>query len=484
MAARALSRRAGRSRLVAAVLGALIFSARPHGVQGTAFADEQPEPAKETEAKTEKPAGEPAAAAEAEKEEWFSIHGQATVVPQGNWKFRSPYVGPATTPYVGANSFLPLLSYRTTNTDTLYFDVRLWRGTEVIFNPEVSGGRGLSDTTGIAGFPNGEAVRVGAPFPTPYVARLFVRQTIGLDGDVQKVEAAANQLAGVRDIDRITFTIGKLSATDIFDDNRYSHDPRTQFLNWSLMYNGAWDYPANTRGYDYGAAAEINTRYLAVRYGIFGEPTEANGSMIDTHFPKASGQILEFEERYEIGGHPGKLREWGFLNHAHMGNYREALAEMPVSPDITLTRAYRFKYGFGVNVEQELTPNLGLWMRAGWNDGQSESWAFTEIDATAAIGLNVSGTLWSRPKDAAGLAFVVNGISDAHRDYLAAGGLGFIIGDGRLNYRPEQIVETYYNWVPKEWLIVSADFQAVENPAYNHDRGPVAIFAIRAHLAF
>ena len=137
-----------------------------------------------------------------------------------------------------------------------------------------------------------------------------------------------------------------------------------------------------------------------------------------------------------------------------------------------------------MNVEQELTPNLGLWMRAGWNDGQSESWAFTEIDATAAIGLNVSGTLWSRPKDAAGLAFVVNGISDAHRDYLAAGGLGFIIGDGRLNYRPEQIVETYYNWVPKEWLIVSADFQAVENPAYNHDRGPVAIFAIRAHLAF
>jgi high affinity Mn2+ porin len=415
-------------------------------------------------------------ARETPADEWYSIHGQATVVSQGNWKFRSPYFGP--------NSLLSILNYRTTNTDTLYLDSRLWQGAEIVFNPEVSGGRGLSNTLGLAGFPNGESTRVGAIQPTPYVARLFLRQTIGLDGDVEHVDPAANVLAGYRDIDRITFTIGKLAATDLFDDNRYSHDPRTQFLNWSLMYNGAWDYPANTRGYTYGGAAEFNTRYFAARYGLFGEPSTANGDEIDPRFLKAHGQILEFEERYELGGHPGKLREWTYLNRAHMGSYREALAQMPVDPNITATEAYRYKYGFGINIEQELATNLGLFLRAGWNDGQTESWAFTEIDQTVAAGLNVKGALWSRPKDEAGLAFVCNGLSDAHKDYLAAGGLGFIIGDGRLNYGFEEILELYYNWVPKDWLIVSADLQGVNNPAYNRDRGPVAIFAIRVHLAF
>jgi high affinity Mn2+ porin len=445
-----------------------------------ASADEPPSPP--AEAKDVTPAGAPAP--EAEKDEWYSIHGQATVVSQGNWKFRSPYVGPATTPYVGANSFLPLLNYRTTNTDTLFFDARPWTGGEIVFNPEVSGGRGLSDTTGIAGFPNGEAVRVGAIAPTPYVARLFLRQTFGLDGDMERTEAAANQLAGWRDVDRVTVTVGKMSATDLFDDNRYSHDPRTQFLNWALMYNGAWDYPANTRGYTYGAVIDFNTRFLAARYGIFGEPTEANGAEIDPHILKANGQILEVDERYYLGDHPGVIRQWAFANHAHMGNYREALAEMPVSPDITQTGAYRFKYGFGFNVEQELATDLGWFLKAGWNDGQSESWAFTEIDRSVATGLCLKGTAWSRPKDEVGLAYVVNGLSDAHRDYLAAGGLGFIIGDGRLNYGHEQIVELYYNWLPKEWLLLTADFQAVDNPAYNRDRGPIAIFGIRMHLAF
>src|SRR5205085_5796746 len=171
-----------------------------------------------------------------------------------------------------------------------------------------------SNTLGLAGFPNGEATRVGAPQPTPYVARLFVRQTFGLDGDVERVEAGPNQLAGIRDIDRITLTVGKMAATDQFDDNRYSHDPRTQLLNWSLMFDGAWDYPANTRGYTYGGTAELNTRYFAFRYGLFGEPTEANGSEIDLHFFRVQGQVWEAEERYELDGHPGKLRQFVFLN--------------------------------------------------------------------------------------------------------------------------------------------------------------------------
>jgi high affinity Mn2+ porin len=481
MGAGAPTRRAdrGRLRFVIAIAGALLLAGGPGAPRAAAQLDpvNEPETAKAPpEVKDEKPAVDATPPTDANKDEWYSIHGQATVVSQGNWKFTSPYVGP--------NSLLPLLNYRTTNTDTLYLDARPWQGTEIVFNPEVSGGRGLSNTLGMAGFPNGEATRVGAVQPTPYVARLFVRQTIGLDGDVERIESAPNQLAGVRDIDRITFTAGKMSATDFFDDNRYSHDPRTQFLNWSLMFDGAWDYPANTRGYTYGVSMDFNTRYFAFRYGIFAEPAEANGADFDPHILNANGQIVEFEERYEIGGRLGKIREWAFLNHAHMGNYREALAEMPVDPDITKTRAYRYKYGFGTSIEQELATNLGVFLRAGWNDGQSESWAFTEIDQTVATGLDVKGALWSRPKDDAGLAFVVNGLSDAHRDYLAAGGIGFIIGDGRLNYAHEEIVELFYNWVPRDWLILTADMQGVNNPAYNHDRGPVAIFGIRMHMAF
>jgi high affinity Mn2+ porin len=425
------------------------------------------------------PALPPAAPEGAEaqaKETWYSAHAQATVVSQGNWKFRSPYEGPL--------SLLPILSYRTTATATLFLDARLWRGGEVVFNPEMAGGTGLSGTDGLAGFPNGEATRVGTIEPTPYIARFFLRQTFGLDGDQEKVEDAPNQIAGLRDVDRLTVSIGKFSAEDFFDDNRFSHDPRTQFLNWSLMYTGAWDYPANVRGYTYGMVIDFNSRFLAARYGVVAEPSVANGAPIDPHLLKANGHILEFEQRYNLEDHPGHLREWAYLNHAHMGKYREALAEMPVDPDVTQTRAYRIKYGFGLSWDQELTRDLGVFVRAGWNDGQSESWAFTEIDETLALGLLLQGRAWRRPQDAVGLAAVCNGLSSAHRDYLAAGGLGFIIGDGRLHYGAEEILEAFYNWEVRKYINVTADFQGVNNPAYNKDRGPVAILAIRFHLAY
>jgi high affinity Mn2+ porin len=385
------------------------------------------------------------------KPAWYSVHGQATVVSQGNWKFRSPYEGP--------NSFLPILSYRTTATATLYLDARLWRGGEIVFNPEMAGGTGLSSTDGIAGFPNGEATRVSSIAPTPYVARLFLRQTFGLDGDQEKVEDGPNQIAGVRDIDRITVSVGKFSAEDVVDDNRYSHDPRTQFLNWSLMYNGAWDYPANVRGYTYGAAIDFNSRFLAARYGVFGEPTVANGAEIDPHILKANGHILEFEERYNLDDHPGHLREWAYLNHAHMGKYRDALEEMPINPDVTLTRAYRIKYGFGLSWDQEVTRDLGVFVRAGWSDGQTESWAFTAIDQTLAVGLSLQGRLWRRPQDVFGLAAVCNGLAGIHRAYLGAGGLDFIIGDGALRYGSEEILETYYNCELRKSINVTADFR-------------------------
>ena len=242
---------------------------------------------------------------------WYSIHGQATVVSQGNWPFLSPYIGP--------NSLLPNLNYRSTNTDTLYLDVRPWQGGEIVFNPEVSGGVGLSNTLGLAGFPNGEATRVGALAPTPYVARLFYRQTFELDGEWERAEDEANQIRGPFPRNRIQVTIGKMSAEDVLDDNLYSHDPRTQFLNWSIMYTGAWDYPANARGYTYGALFDYTTMFYAVRYGIFAEPAVANGEAFDPHVLKAHGQMAEFQENFILGDHPVAPARVGLSQHGGHG---------------------------------------------------------------------------------------------------------------------------------------------------------------------
>jgi high affinity Mn2+ porin len=417
---------------------------------------------------------EEAKAPEKAKHIWYSVHEQGTVVTQIHDQFHSPYIGP--------RSLLPREPAATSETATLYLDAKLWRGADIVFDPEIAGGRGFSGTAGIAGFPNGEITRVAVPEPTPYIARLLLRQTWELGGEQEKVEDAPNQIAGVRDVNRFTMVLGKFAAIDMFDTNRYSNDPRTQFLPWALMYNGAWDYPANVRGYDFGVAMELNTMFYALRYGIFGEPAVANGAAIDPHFLKANGQILELEERYWLADCPGKIHQWVYLNRAHMGDYRESVEAMPVDPDVTLTRSYRYKYGFGGNWEQELTPELGVFAKIGWNDGHTETWAFTAIDRTFALGMLLKGKRWKRPNDEVGLAGVVNGLARDHRDYLRAGGLDFIIGDGKLNYAPEQILGMYYNWQLVKGINVTADFQAVNHPAYNADRGPVVIGSLRFHF--
>ena len=404
---------------------------------------------------------------------WLSVHEQGTVVIQRHPTFNSPYVGP--------NSLLPVEPGAVTETGTLYLDARLWRGADFVFDPEIAGGRGLSGTVGAAGFPNGEATRVGLVQPTPYIARLFFRQTIGLGGEWEKVEDGPNQLAGPRDVDRITITIGKMAATDQFDNNAYSHDPRSQFANWSLMYNGAWDYPANTRGYTFGTTVEMNTVWWAARYGIFAEPTFVNGPEFD-HFDRAAGEIWEVEQHWGKDTLPGKLHEFVFMNIAAMGNYDEAVATNPVHPDVDSTRAYRIKYGFGTNLEQQLTLNLGCFVKASWNDGHTEDWAFTEIDRSVSGGLLMKGTRWNRAGDTIGLAGVINGLSGPHRSYLEHGGIGFIIGDGKLNYEPEQIIEGFYNLQIAKGINLTGDVQLINNPAYNADRGPVAVFGLRFHV--
>jgi high affinity Mn2+ porin len=409
---------------------------------------------------------------------WYSVHEQATVVSMVHNVFPSPYIG--------KNSLLPNEPAANTMTGTVFFAARLCESerndTQLIFNPEAAGGAGFSKTTGIAGFPNGEATRVGVENPTPYIARLYLRQTFGFGGEREDAPDGVNQVAGQRDVRRLAVIFGKMAAPDIVDDNRYSHDPRTQFLNWALVYNGAWDYPANVRGYTYGLAFDYNhSKNVSFAYAVLMEPASANGGPLDWHLLKAQGQVAEIEDRYELFGRPGAIRPLAYLNHAHMGDYNEALQLMPVDPNIIKTRSYRYKYGFGLNIDQELTDDIGFFSRLGWNDGHTETWAFTEIDRTASAGLVMGGRLWCRPYDRVGLAGILNGLSGPHREYLAAGGLGFIIGDGKLNYGPEEIVEMYYSIQIRPGLVVTFDFQEVGNPAYNRDRGPVSIFGLRVH---
>ncbi len=318
------------------------------------------------------------------KTENFNAYGQATVITQWNGPFRSPYEG--------TNSFLSQRDTATSETSTLFLGARFWRGCEVYFNPEIAGGTGLSDVYGIAAFPNGEITRVGLPQPTPYVARLWIQQTFGFGGAQEKLESGPNQLAEYKDISRLTVAAGRMAATDWFDNNAYSHDPRSQFMNWCLMYNGAWDYPADVRGYTYGIVAELNQKDWALRYGIFAEPEVANGAEIDPKIGMAHGQAVELENRYKLGNHPGKIRWMAYWNRADMGNYDQALAISPHDPDVTATASYgSIKYGFGINVEQEFTDKLGGFLRLGWNDGHTETWAFTECDQTVAFGFILKG---------------------------------------------------------------------------------------------
>ena len=413
----------------------------------------------------------------APEEAWLTTHFQATVITQRHDSFPSPYAG--------RNSLQPDEPSRTSLTSTLFLGARLpWAGGELYIDPEVAGGEGFSGVSGIAGFPNGEIPRVSSPEPEPYLGRLFIRQTFGLGGQREQTASDQQQLAESRDVSRVTVTLGKFAAPDVFDNNSYSHDPRSQFENWALMENGAWDYPADTRGYTIGFTVELNQPGWALRYGLFTMPKVANGMAFDFHLSKAHGQALELEERWTLGTHPGTLRVLAYRNNADMGSYREAIDDPgPNGPDITLARSYSVKYGFGLNAEQEISPTLGAFGRVGWNDGHTESFVFTEIDRTASVGLSLKGTGWHRPDDVVAFAVVANGLSKDHRDYLAAGGYGFIIGDGQLpHYKPEEIAELYYLFKLEEHVFLTGDVQYVSHPAYNADRGPVLVDGIRVHV--
>ncbi|WP_342646738.1 carbohydrate porin [Mucilaginibacter sp. CSA2-8R] len=411
------------------------------------------------------------------KPQRFNFHFQQTIITQTKPSFYAPYSGD--------NSLSPKSETATSLTTTMFAGARLWKGAQVYFNPEMSGGAGLSKTLGVAGFPNGETFRVGSAEPKIYIARLYLAQAFTWGNERDTVADGLNNLAGFKSKRYFAVTIGKFGMADYFDANTFSHDPRSQFMNWSLMSNAAWDYPANTRGYVMGIFTELGMPTWALRFAATMTTTTANGSVWDERIRHGNTQTLEYEKRYAINDMPGKIRLLGYRNNGKFGKYREVLA-ISTPPVIDTALAYgRHKYGFGINGEQFITHDLGVFAKASWNDGHTETWAFTEIDRSISFGSVLKGNSWKRPDDEIGLAFVGNGISKDHRAYLAAGGYGFIIGDGKLNYRPELIAELYYKinaYQHKLWL--TPDYQFIANPAYNRDRGPVNVFSLRAHIEF
>jgi len=413
-------------------------------------------------------------------EQRWNLHFQATSIGQYHGTFRSPYQG--------SNSLRDQPEARVSITETLFLGLRLAKNTRLEFDPEMAGGKGFSDVFGIANFPNGEIPRVATAVPRPYLARLYVTQDFGFGSEKEHFDSEEDQLAGTRPMTRYSVTIGRFTVTDFFDNNRYSHEPRTQFMGWAVMYNGAWDYPADVRGYTWGWVHEFHTKNWSIRYGNAAEPKFANGLRFDHRILVNHADLWEGEYRYAFNKHPGAVRVMATIHRANAGTYADAIRlgeQTGTTPDITLTRRNgTIKYGTFVNAEQEITKDIGVFMRLGWNDGKTETFAFTAIDRLAEMGVSVDGKRWRRPKDNVGTVYTATGLSGVHALYLARGGLDFIIGDGRLNYAPEMTWESYYRIHMFRGFFVSFDAQHIQNPAYNQDRGPLWVGTCRLHMEY
>jgi high affinity Mn2+ porin len=413
-------------------------------------------------------------------DERWNLYWQATSVGQYHGTFKSPYQG--------QNSLLNAPERDVSLTSTLYLGWRLAKNWQLYFDPEIAGGRGFSGVTGIANFPNGELPRVASATPKPYLARLYTTYDFGFGAEKENFESDMNQLSGTRPMKRYSVTIGRFTVTDFLDNNRYTHDPRMQFLGWSAMYNGAWDYPADTRGYTWGWVHEFHTRRWSFRYASVAEPKTANGLRFDRRLFRDRGDNFEVERRYKFLNHDGTVRVLAYVNHADAGSYAQALKiaeQTGATPDINLTlKVGTLKYGTGVSWDQEIVKDLGVFARLGWNDGKTESFAFTAIDRMAGGGVSLGGSRWRRKDDTVATGLFVAGISGVHANYLAHGGLDFIIGDGKLQYGPEYSWESYYSAQLYPGVFTTFDIQRIANPAFNQARGPVWAESIRVHLEF
>ena len=421
----------------------------------------------------------------------YLLSGQANIVFQAHAPFHSPYEA--------SNSLVSRGEYKTSLVGTVYAGYQLRRDprltTEVLANLESAGGRGISQALGLAGFTNLDVVRNPNLGSVPYLARLQVHQSIGLTEETADVERTPFSLAQKASVRRIDLRLGKMSLPDFFDVNGVGTDSHLQFLNWTADNNGAWDYAADTRGYTYAGLIEYTDHAWTGRYALAAMPTVQNGIDLDWAFHRASGQNMELEHRGSLLGRllapdrTGAIRVLSFVNHAHMGLYRDAnqafVSGQGSAPDVTKGAPFSsVKYGFGLNVEQELTSNLRLYGRFGWNEGQHQSFAYTEVDQSISLGADLSGRIWSRPDDKLGVTFITNAIKRDHQAYLKLGGKGFLLGDGGLTYSREDILESYYNLHTWRGLYYALDAQFIDHPGYNQDRGPVLVETVRLHVDF
>lgn len=418
-------------------------------------------------------------------QEPFSVHAQSTYIWQKYNRFNALYSGP--------NSLSANKSIGYTFTADVALGARLWKGAELYLVPEATQGNPFSGLSGLGGFTNGEATRASGADLTLYRQKLFVRQTMNLSGATEKIDADFAQLSQLVSKNRIVVTAGNFSLLDIFDDNSYAKDPRTQFLNAGNMAYTAYDYASDARGFGWGLAAEWYQDDWVVRYARMTTPREPNQLPIDPHILKHYGDQLEIERGYTLGEQPGKARLLLWRNRMISASYQDAInygAAHGTTPSIDAVRnSEQVKYGIGLNLEQAITPQIGTYMRAMWADGHSETMAFCAADRSLAVGVVAKGAAWHRPKDTLGLSMMVNTISQARKQYLQAGGVDFFIGDsnssgGTLNYRPEQIAEVVYNAELTKGIQLSADYQYIRNPAYNRDRGPVNVFGLRLHAEY
>ena len=417
---------------------------------------------------------------------WTS-HFQSTVVYQ--------YQGGFHAKYSGEKSLDTLHNEAYSQTNTLFLGRRLWKGASLVINPEVTGGTGVSNVFGLAGAPNGEIYRVGNPRPTLFLARGYFQQEFPLRNTAYALQSDdRNQLKGKVATSRIVMQVGKFGISDFFDNNLYNHDARSQFLNWSLMASGSWDFPADLRGYTAGVIVQLIKPSFAIRTAAVMVPEKANGLILDRKILKANSETLEIEKGLLVKSHPGSIKFTSYVTFSRAPIYLRAIQDLELHDSVRYnvitgsTKWDKFeglKYGFGINYSQEISSGLGMFSRLNFNDGKSASWAFTEIDRNFQIGYNLMGLKWKRKNDVLGMALAINGLSAEHRKYLEKGGLGFIIGDGQLNYGSENIFETFYRAQLNSFLFVSADYQFIINPGYNKDRsGPVNIVGVRVHVEF
>jgi len=433
-------------------------------------------------------------------EQNWNLHVQNTMIGQTDASFPAKYSGP--------NSLNSRGEAAETVTLDVFAGVRLWSGAEAHVDGLMWQGFGLSQTFGIEDFPNGDAYKAGTENPNYTLARVFIRQTFSLGGEQEDVPDDQLTLAGKQDVSRLTITLGRFSPLDICDFNTYAHDQHTQFMNWAMMGNLVWDYGQDTIGYTTGIAVELNQPRWALRYTFFQMPDEKNGFTGDDQylmlpqrgdygpFARSWAMAAELERRWTIRDHPGAIRFLAWLDEADFASYSAATAYLLANPpgpyassgsgaDIPdSARAYRFKYGFGLNLEQEVAKGVGVFSRLGWNDGHEETWTFTDVDWSASLGVSVGGKAWRRPDDTFGLAGILSGASAANQKFLEAGGEDMLDGDGALTYSPEKVLEIYYDFKIWKTLHGALDYQYVADPAFNQDRGPVSIFGARLHWEF